>query len=215
MIQFKYKLSMEENYPMHRDSVPGTEAQRTITLKICIIGSFGTGKTSLRRKFMGARFKRNYIATVGADFSMKKYSIDNKTYQLLIWDLAGNVKFDSVRSLYFQGAFGALVVFDLTRRDSFDELDKWIKDIEISTQTQSVPFIILGNKSDLLINGEYKTVSREEIDTLINKLNEKYKNKFNVKYIETSALTGKNVDNAFKELIKEIDQWIPKRRDKH
>ncbi|MHA2092045.1 MAG: Rab family GTPase [Candidatus Kariarchaeaceae archaeon] len=186
-------------------------SKRTITLKLCLVGFWGVGKTSLRRKFMGGRFRRSYLPTVGADFSFKEIEIDGVPYRLLTWDLAGESKFRNVRGLYFQGVFGCLVVFDLTNRDSFLNLDEWIQDIESSTNTNGVPLWILANKNDLIFDDE-GPIKKSEIDEYVEKLRKKYEGRFDVNYSMTSAVTGENVDVAFTGLVKNIMEWLPKRR---
>lgn len=162
---------------------------------------------------MGSRFRRTYIPTVGADFSFKEQEIEGKSYQLLTWDLAGEPKFRHVRSLYFQGAFGAMVVFDLTNEESFHSLDEWISDIVSFTPTNGIPFWILGNKNDLILTEEEQCVSDNEIENYISTLNQKFGDKFEIGFSKTSAVTGENVDAAFEGLVKNIMNWVPKRKE--
>jgi small GTP-binding protein len=160
---------------------------------------------------MGGRFRRSYLPTVGADFSFKEISIDGTPYRLLTWDLAGESKFRNVRGLYFQGVFGCLVVFDLTNRESFEQIGEWIEDIENSTNTKGVPLWILANKNDL-IEGEDGPISDEEINNYVNSLRDRYEGRFDIGYSKTSAITGENVDTAFRGLVRNIMKWIPQRR---
>lgn len=184
-----------------------------LTLKICLCGQYGTGKTSIRRRYMGdSRFRRNYIPTVGSDFSYKEIRHNKGTIRLLIWDIAGEPKFRQFRSLYFQGSHGALVVFDVKNRSSFDNLKVWINDLETYTNTGKVPFLIIGNKSDLIMTEGEMEVSPSEVDEFIAELQEKYSNEFQIKFVQTSALLGKNIDEAFEQLIAEIIDWLPNRK---
>ena len=170
---------------------------------------------------MGDRLKRNYLPTVGSDFSLKTIELSDtgitEQYQLLIWDLAGQEKFDAIRHVYFQGAYGALLVFDLTRRESFLDLDKWIEGIEASTQTKGVPLLLLGNKKDLVPGEINQEIKNNEIEDYLMKLNERYADQFKVKYYETSVISGLNVENSFYDLIREIRAWLPirKKRARH
>ena len=130
---------------------------------------------------------------------------------MLLWDLSGEKKFEAIRALYFQGVYGVLLVFDLTRKESFEELDKWIHDIEQSTQTKGVPILLLGNKSDLILSEQDSKISQEEIDEYVVKLNKRYEGSFKLRYLPTSALSGLNVNEGFVGLVEEIMNWLPKR----
>lgn len=186
---------------------------KVMVLKICLIGSWGVGKTSLRKQFMGdLRLKKNYMPTIGADFSLKSLDIGDESYQLLIWDIAGGEKFENVRDVYFQGAFGALLVFDLTRKDSFDDLISWVESIEGSTLSKGVPLILLGNKKDLAPTELNQDISNKEIEELMTMLNERYKNQFTIHYFDTSIISGLNIDRSFITLISEIKKWLPIRK---
>jgi len=162
---------------------------------------------------MGSRFKKNYMPTVGSDFSYLERFIDGEKYRLLIWDLAGETKFKNVRSLYFQGAFGAIVVFDLTNRESFLDLENWIKEIEEITPTGGIPFYIVGNKYDLLLDSNDQEMSDAEIEDLIHKLKEQFGGKFEIGFIKSSAKSGMNVDSLFEELVRNIMIWLPNRKN--
>lgn len=190
---------------------------KVMVLKICLIGSWGVGKTSLRKQFMGDhRLKKNYMPTIGADFSLKSLEIGDDSYQLLIWDIAGGEKFENVRDVYFQGAFGALLVFDLTMKKSFEELMSWVESIEGSTLSKGVPLILLGNKKDLAPTELNQDISNKEIEEFMTMLNERYKNQFSIHYFDTSVISGLNIDRSFITLISEIKKWLPirKRRQK-
>lgn len=164
------------------------------------------------------RSKNQYIATVGADFSIKTLEMTENNikqgYNLLIWDIAGERKFSTVRSVYYQGSFGVLLVFDLTRKESFDDLENWVESIEKSTQTRGVPLVLLGNKVDLTPLEINQNVKNDQIAAFVTKLNKRYEGQFNVQYFETSAISGKNVEKAFISLIREIKAWLPIRNHK-
>jgi len=180
-----------------------------MTLKIVIGGRWGVGKTSLRRKYMGdARFKRNYLPTIGSDFSFKELNYLDHKMRLLLWDLAGENRFKHFRGLYFQGARGALMVFDLTDRESFLHLDEWVNDLKLHTASDGVPIILLGNKSDLILDDTERCFEQAELDEKIARYEKLYGNRFKISYVETSALNGKNVDKAFAKLLQEILQWM-------
>jgi small GTP-binding protein len=162
--------------------------------KIAVLGAAGTGKTSLIDKFVSRKFQVDYKPTLGASIIAKDISMENCDVRLVLWDIAGQEKYESVRSMYLGGAQGAILVYDLTRRPSFDEIrKKWFADVQ-SYANPGAKFILIGNKVDL---EEKRNVSTEEgqqlaedIDTTI--------------FLETSAKTGENVEEAFISLVKEI-----------
>lgn len=163
--------------------------------KIILIGDSNTGKTSLINRFIYNTFDLNYMCTIGVDFMMKKVELDESTVvKLQLWDTAGMEKYRQITSNYFRGAQGAIVVFDLTNRESFTMIQKWI---DFFYQTANPQFhqtiIIVGNKSDLI---DQRKVSPEEINKYISM------NKF--QYYETSAKSGNNVDNLFIDFTKQL-----------
>ena len=163
----------------------------TFRFKMLLLGDPAVGKTTLVTKFVHGMFSSDYKMTIGVDIMKKDITIDNNKIILSIWDIAGQDRFRNFRNIFYKGSSGALIIFDLTRRTSFDNLSKWINELKEYTN-ENVPFIIIGNKSDLI---EMTTVKKTDIMKFIEK------NKFN--YIETSAKTGNGVDNAFNELCKE------------
>jgi small GTP-binding protein len=150
--------------------------------------------------------------TIGADFAaadkvLKYHDKDyNITYQ--IWDLAGQASFNQVRSMYYRGVFGALMVFDITRPSSFENINGWIEELNKNSGRGSVPMVLLGNKFDLVDSSE-DTVKQEEIDLLLGELNtNQEENGFEITYLPTSALTGLNVGEAFDTLGTSILSWL-------
>ncbi|MHA2203636.1 MAG: Rab family GTPase, partial [Candidatus Hodarchaeales archaeon] len=116
--------------------------------KICLLGDGGVGKTSLRERFLGKGFQSGYILTIGADFAVQNLEIDGTQYKFQIWDLAGQQRFEAVRALYYKGSHGAILVFDRTRPESLFNLENWKRELFTNVGRQ-IPYIILGNKSDL------------------------------------------------------------------
>ncbi|MCE7733341.1 MAG: GTP-binding protein [Candidatus Heimdallarchaeota archaeon] len=181
-------------------------------MKFCIVGSEGTGKTNIRRIITGKRFKRNVSPTIGSDFSFKEVYSDEIIIQSMIWDLSGNGKYKNSRSLYLQGIQGGLLVFDITDENSFLELEEWVTDIEQSTANRGgIPLIILANKTDLIPISE-STVNENQIVEFVNSLRERFKFKFEINYIFTSASTGENIDEAFLQLISNVQNLLDNRK---
>ncbi len=168
-----------------------------ITKKICLLGDFSVGKTSLIRRFVEGKFSDNYLSTVGVKISRKSLKVKKETelfeVHLLVWDLEGHTKFKSITPSYLKGSRGAIIVADLTRADTLNGLDKHIE-LFLEINPDATIAIAL-NKADLI---------QEE---RLNKLMELYGKSDRCQVVntyQTSAKTGKNVDNIFQELTAEM-----------
>lgn len=176
------------------------------------MGSEGAGKTNIRRIIIGKRFKRNVSPTIGSDFSYMEVYSNETNVQSMIWDLSGNGKYKSSRSLYLQGIQGGFLVFDITDENSFFELEGWVTDIEQSTANRGgIPLIILANKSDLIPISE-SVVEETKIVEFVNSLRQRFQFKFEINYILTSASTGENIEDAFLQLISNVQNWLNNRK---
>lgn len=171
------------------------KSNEDFSLKIMLLGDTNVGKTSVVLKFINANMTidDNYIATIGMDQKVKYVDYKDYKIKLEIWDSAGQERFNSITTNYIKGADGILYVFDLTCYESLNNLKNWFKMAEKIIDTKSVKRIIMANKSDL---SDRFQVSKTDIA----KLSEK----FNFKWIETSALLGENISEAFMLLIDEI-----------
>ena len=129
------------------------------------------------------------MTTIGVDFKTKYLDIDGNKVKLQIWDTAGQEKFRSITKAYYRGAHGILVVFDISRRDTFNQTRMWIDSIK-DASTDSIDVILIGNKCDL-----ERAVTREEAEDLAAQ--------YKIKYFETSAKDNTNVEEAFKYLATE------------
>ena len=158
--------------------------------KVVMIGAGGSGKTALVNRFLTQKFSEQYIVTIGSQFAVKKVKIQNNgrdvVVKLLVWDLAGQERFDFIRESYYRGSKGALLVFDTTRKSTFMELEKWINETE-NALGQRIPIILLANKVDL---DEQRVITTEMGKAFVEEHNL-------VGYLETSALNGQNVEEAF------------------
>jgi len=172
-----------------------------LVVKIVLLGDGGVGKTALRLRYMGVGFQSSYLATIGADFAFKEISFHDQPAKLQIWDLAGQQHYTKIRKNYYFGAHAVVLVFDVTRLESYHSLETWIQEIKANIKAD-VPIVLVGNKIDL----------RAEIKNhLVIEDGHKAKDKFQkdntakVFYIETSAKTGENVENTFMAILEELD----------
>ncbi len=165
----------------------------TISKKVCLVGDFGVGKTSLIRRFVDRQFSDKYLSTVGVKISRKTVDLidipQKKELQLLIWDIEGSNKFKSIAPTYFQGAKGAIIVADITQQDTLISVGEHIQNFLAVNPQASI--VVALNKSDL-IEAEYLEKIRQmyQFDNHNNVLST---------YL-TSAKTGKNVDEMFQLL---------------
>lgn len=180
--------------------------QYQYVLKLIIGGDPKVGKTAVRDKYLGNNPKGKYLGAESADFKNLDVEIEmnGSVYptRVQIWDLLGSPKYDAVRSGYFRNSFGAIIVFDLMNRQSFENLTDWITKYWNETKLGKVPVVIAGHKSDLK-EISVPAVTDEEIEELLSKLqNSESKDPKLINYAETSALTGENIERAFEILIK-------------
>lgn len=118
-------------------------------LKICSIGSFHVGKTSLIRRYAENKFETDYLPTIGVDITSKRIVLNEQKIKLILVDTAGQEAFGRIRRSYYRGCVGCLAVYDITRRETFEELEFWINDFNSVKKTEFIPISIIGNKTDL------------------------------------------------------------------
>ena len=161
-------------------------------LKIVIIGDSAVGKTNIMSKYINNEFHEDSKATVGVEFGDKFFDVEGHKIKAQIWDTAGQERYKAITNAYFKGAKGALVVYDITRKVTFNSVDKWIADLRASAD-KKVNIILIGNKSDLENNREVtKDEGLEKSKAL------------GVAFMETSASNGDNIDKAFDVMIKQV-----------
>ena len=164
--------------------------------KIVLAGDGAVGKTSLRKQYLGEGFDIDYLSTMGADFALYDTEIESTQIRWQIWDLAGQPVFKDVVKAYYTKIFGGVLVYDVTRRQTFNNIEQWLTDLqENSGRETKVPVVLLANKIDLREEGA-ETVSTDEGKKLAEKLG--------LRFIETSAKTGEGVKRAFDFLGEEI-----------
>ena len=181
-------------------------------LKLLLLGDGAVGKTSIRRRYLGEGFDREYQMTIGADLATKKSSIlytGGKQIKYVIWDLAGQPRFSAVRKAYYQFAIGALVVFDMTRPSSFQNIVAWMNELWRNNGRGPIPLIVLGNKADLCTEGA-PCVPNEKALAFVNRLSQisEIHRGFKIHFLPTSAKTALNIELAFELLGEAIIDFM-------
>jgi len=160
--------------------------------KLVLIGGSGAGKSCLLLRFADDSFTESYITTIGVDFRFKTIPVDKKTIKLQIWDTAGQERFRTITSAYYRGADGIILVYDICDRDSFEQVNDWLSEVNRYVN-ESTCKILIGNKCD---EESDRKVSFEE--------GKKKAEELGINFIETSAKVGTNVENAFHMMSAEL-----------
>lgn len=167
-------------------------------VKIVLLGDYATGKTTLKRNFMGLHLDEVYMSTLGVDLASHKHVDEDMELTFQIWDLGGQPEFKELRSKQYVGAEGGLLVFDKSRPETFSNLENWLEEFNTSLK-ERVPVLILGNKNDL-IDGENNLRIDVEAQRYLNEMKDSYPKVDLKEYYSTCALTGLNVYKAFLDL---------------
>jgi len=165
------------------------------SLKILIIGESGVGKSSLLLRFTDDQFDPEMAATIGVDFKVKVMNQQGNRVKLAIWDTAGQERFRTLTPSYYRGAQGAILVYDVTSRESFTKVEDWLTELETYSTNHDCIKMLVGNKCDMEAE---RMVSREE--------GQKCARKYQMMFIEASAKTKEGVQCAFEELVEKVIQ---------
>ena len=160
--------------------------------KVLLIGNSSVGKSSLLLRFVDNQWSDLFVPTIGVDFKIRTMEIDNKNVKLQIWDTAGQERFKNITASYYRGAHGIFVVYDISDTESFKNINNWLIEIE-KNANKNVYKILVGKKCDL---EDKRTVSYQQGKELAET--------YGMQFIETSAKSNTNVDEAFHLLGKEV-----------
>jgi len=163
-------------------------------LKLLLIGDSGVGKSCLLYRFSDDEYSTTYISTIGVDFKIKTYDVDDKVVKLQIWDTAGQERFKAITTSFYRGAHGIVVVYDVSSRATFVNIKSWLYEVD-RYAVGAVCKMIIGNKCDM---AEHREVSYDEAKEFCDFLG--------IEYVETSAKENVNVHDAFNSLTKRIIQ---------
>lgn len=167
--------------------------------KVVLIGDSAVGKSQLLARFSRNEFNLDSKATIGVEFQTRTLEIDHKTVKAQIWDTAGQERYRAVTSAYYRGAVGAMLVYDITKRPSFDHVTRWLEELR-GHADKNIVIMLVGNKTDL---GSLRAVPTEDA--------KEFAEKENLFFIETSALEATNVDTAFVNVLTEIYRVVSKK----
>ena len=172
--------------------LPNSDNNYEFIFKVLLLGNSNVGKSSLFLRFVDDIWNDTFVPTIGVDFKIKTFNIDNKKIKMQIWDTAGQERFKNIIASYYRGAHGILLIYDVTDKDSFKHLNNWLIEIE-KNASKNVIRVLIGNKSDL-----------EEKRVITYNQGKEFADTYGLRFIETSAKKNSNVDEAFETLGREI-----------
>ncbi|XP_028807803.1 ras-related protein RABA1f [Neltuma alba] len=167
--------------------------------KVVLIGDSGVGKSNLLSRFTKNEFSLESKSTIGVEFATRSVHVDDKIVKAQIWDTAGQERYRAITSAYYRGAVGALLVYDVTRHITFDNVERWLKELRDHTDANIV-IMLVGNKADLR---HLRAVSADDAQA--------FAERENTFFMETSAAESLNVDDAFTEVLTQIYHVVSKK----
>ncbi|KAJ4916776.1 Ras-related protein RABA1i [Raphanus sativus] len=167
--------------------------------KVVLTGDSGVGKSNLLSRFTRNDFSHDSRATIGVEFATRSIKCDDKIVKAQIWDTAGQERYRAITSAYYRGAVGALLVYDVTRHVTFENVERWLKELRDHTDANIV-IMLVGNKADLR---HLRAISTEDAKA--------FAERENTFFMETSALEALNVENAFTEVLTQIYRVVSKK----
>nr|ABR18090.1 unknown [Picea sitchensis] len=176
-----------------------TDDEYDYLFKVVLIGDSGVGKSNLLSRFTRNEFCLESKSTIGVEFATRTVQVEGKTIKAQIWDTAGQERYRAITSAYYRGAVGALLVYDITKPTTFENVGRWLKELRDHADSNIV-IMLVGNKSDLK---HLRGVSTEDAQS--------FAEKEGLSFLETSALEATNVERAFQTILAEIHRIISKK----
>ncbi|VVB09807.1 unnamed protein product [Arabis nemorensis] len=177
----------------------GASGKVDYVFKVVLIGDSAVGKSQLLARFARDEFSMDSKATIGVEFQTRTLVIEQKSVKAQIWDTAGQERYRAVTSAYYRGAVGAMLVYDMTKRETFDHIPRWLEELRAHAD-KNIVIILIGNKSDLEDQRAIPTEDAKE-----------FAEKEGLFFLETSALNATNVENSFNTLMTEIFNTVNKK----
>lgn len=168
--------------------------------KVVLIGDSGVGKSNLLSRFTRNEFNLESKSTIGVEFAVRSIDVDGKRVKAQIWDTAGQERYRAITSAYYRGAVGALLVYDIAKHVTYENVERWLKELRDHAD-QNIVILLVGNKSDLR---HLRAVPTEEARA--------YAERNQLNFIETSALDSTNVETAFTNILTEIYRSVSTRQ---
>lgn len=165
--------------------------------KVLIIGNSSVGKSNILLRYTDNIFNDSFLPTIGVDFKIKNITVNNQKIKLNIWDTAGQERFKTITSTYYKGSHGIVLVYDITDKESFNNINNWVNEVKRNAGT-NITMLLVGNKCDMEIE---RAVTHKEGQDLANTMG--------ISFLETSAKADTNIKEAFSVLAKQIHEMLP------
>ncbi|KAG1653832.1 Ras-related protein Rab-11B [Nymphon striatum] len=167
---------------------------------VVLIGDSGVGKSNLLSRFTRNEFNLESKSTIGVEFATRSIQVDGKTIKAQIWDTAGQERYRAITSAYYRGAVGALLVYDIAKHLTYENVERWLRELRDHAD-QNIVIMLVGNKSDLR---HLRAVPTDEAKS--------FAERNNLSFIETSALDSTNVETAFHNILTEIYRIVSQKQ---
>mmetsp|Transcript_11233 Transcript_11233/g.43772 ORF Transcript_11233/g.43772 Transcript_11233/m.43772 type:complete len:237 (-) Transcript_11233:499-1209(-) len=187
-----------KNMPLRTSSLLFSPGSYDYLFKVVLIGDSGVGKSNLLSRFTRNEFCSESKSTIGVEFATRCIELEGKTVKAQIWDTAGQERYRAITSAYYRGAVGALLVYDITKSESYDNVQKWLKELRDHADSNIV-ITLVGNKTDLKHLRSVQAESAAEFSSIEG-----------LSFVETSACESTNVDVAFKKNLTDVYHIISK-----
>jgi small GTP-binding protein len=193
------KTNKQTNKQQEETKMARVDEEYDYLFKVVLIGDSGVGKSNLLSRFTRNEFNLESKSTIGVEFATKSIQAEGKTIKAQIWDTAGQERYRAITSAYYRGAVGALLVYDISKHSTFENVERWLKELRDHAESNIVVMLV-GNKSDLR---HLRAVETDEAMA--------FAEQHNLAFIETSALDASGVDTAFQRILTEIYRLMSKK----